>query len=52
MKAIGYGTDNGVDYWIITNSWNESWGNNGFINIKRGTNECGIEGGAVAGIPK
>ena len=28
------------------------WGENGFFKILRGSNECGIEAGVVAGIPK
>jgi len=52
IKVIGWGTDAGADYWIVANSWNEDWGNQGFFNIKRGSDECGIESGIVAGLPK
>jgi len=52
VKIIGWGIDNGVKYWTVANSWNEDWGNQGFFNIRLGGNECGIEGGIVAGIPK
>ena len=32
--------------------WNKiDWGDKGFFKILRGENECGIESGAVAGIP-
>lgn len=40
-----------MGYWLAANSWNEDWGLNGFFKIKRGSNECGIEGNMVAGIP-
>eukprot|EP00252_Welwitschia_mirabilis_P018100 TRINITY_DN40289_c0_g1_i1.p1 TRINITY_DN40289_c0_g1~~TRINITY_DN40289_c0_g1_i1.p1 ORF type:complete len:349 (+),score=58.07 TRINITY_DN40289_c0_g1_i1:340-1386(+) len=52
VKLIGWGTtQDGVDYWLIVNSWNKSWGENGLFKIVRGTNECGIEEDAVAGMP-
>lgn len=40
IKAVGWGTEGGVDYWIMANSWGTSWGDNGFFKIKRG--DCGI----------
>jgi len=51
IKILGWGTENGSDYWLVANSWNEDWGDKGFFKIKRGTNECGIEGSIVAGTP-
>lgn len=52
VKIIGWGTENGTDYWLIANSWNTEWGLNGFFKIRRGTNECGIEEDVNAGEPK
>jgi cathepsin B len=43
VKIIGWGTENGVDYWLVANSWNTSWGLDGYFKIKRGRNTCGIE---------
>merc|ERR1711915_557303 len=43
VKIIGWGTENGVDYWLVANSWNTSWGMDGYFKIKRGRNTCGIE---------
>jgi len=51
IKIIGWGVESGTPYWLVANSWNEDWGSNGFFKIKRGSNECGIEGSIVAGIP-
>jgi len=49
VKIYGYGTENGVDYWLVANSWNNYWGDNGSFKIIRGKDECGIESDIVGG---
>jgi cathepsin B len=49
VRLIGWGTQQGVDYWLIANSWDTNWGNDGYFMIKRGVNECGIEDDPTAG---
>jgi cathepsin B len=43
IKIVGWGTQNGVDYWKIQNSWNPYWGESGYFRMIRGTDNCGIE---------
>ena len=41
VLLVGYGTENGVPYWLIKNSWSHNWGDSGFIKIRHGL--CGVE---------
>jgi cathepsin B len=52
VRILGWGTENGTPYWLVANSWNSDWGDQGFFKIARGNDECGIEDGIVAGLPK
>merc|ERR1739848_176940 len=43
IKIVGWGNEDGNDYWLVANSWGPTWGLEGYFKIIRGTNACGIE---------
>ena len=46
VNIVGYSLyDNStaIPYWTLKNFWGTSWGENGYIRVQYGTNQCGIK---------
>ncbi len=40
VLAVGYGTEDGQEYFLVKNSWGPKWGAEGYVKI--GIHSCGI----------
>jgi cathepsin L len=45
ITAVGYGTENDVEYLIVRNSWGPDWGEDGYVRLQlvdSNTGTCGV----------
>jgi cathepsin B len=47
VVIVGWGVEDGTNYWIAQNSWAADWGEEGYFRIAEG--ECNFDSQGIAG---
>jgi len=53
VQLVGFGTDEGSDYWLVRNSWGGSWGESGYIRLAKSDDDesnCGTDSNPGDGV--
>lgn len=45
VLIVGSGQENGIDYWLMRNSYGRSWGEEGYYRLAKKAKHCLMEGG-------
>lgn len=50
VLLVGYNNTHNPPYWIIKNSWSAAWGEEGYVRIEKGTNQCLVKNFPVSAL--
>lgn len=42
VAIVGWGTEHGIDYWVMRNSWGPNYGEHGYVRVERHHNNIGL----------
>ncbi|KAG5480616.1 hypothetical protein LSCM1_06320 [Leishmania martiniquensis] len=50
VLLVGYNNEASPPYWIVKNSWGPAWGENGYIRLAKGSNQCMLKNYAMSSL--
>lgn len=42
VAIVGWGSEHGIDYWVMRNSWGPNYGEHGYVRVERHHNNIGL----------